>query len=349
MIDTIINGFDIPKFYVSDFGRRTTRLTEDSFVYAVIDGKQRFQAIFDFMSNEYALDKEFTWRFDSSLELAGLYYRDLTNSYPRIASIIDEFVIDVMSVSTDDPEDINKIFKRLNKGKALTGAEVRNAALGPVADMIRVVAGHDFFRESVSFNTLRLGDMNAAGKLLLFEHMGFPTSTKKRDLDQFVTGDRPGQEAIESAGLKCISHLDLMYQAFGRHDSVLRSAGQLPVYYWVVRLVPRDVHVYVRNFLFQFDRRRAINRQLQTDNRLEEVDAILARYDVLNRNTNDAGSHRARISILLTSFAEWLRSREREPQRAAEVLSVATQFNQKLRERFGHEWVELQSAGLEQS
>jgi hypothetical protein len=346
LIDTIINGFDIPKFYVSDFGRRTTRLSNEKYVYAVIDGKQRFQAIFDFMSNEYPLDKEFKWRFDPDLELSGLFYRDLGNDHPRIASIVDEFVIDVMSVSTDDPEDINKIFKRLNKGKALTGAEVRNAALGPVADMIRVVANHDFFQESVSFNTLRLGDQNAAGKLLLFEYLGYPTSTKKKDLDQFVNDVQPNQEAIEAAGLKCISHLDLMYQAFGRRDSVLRSAGQLPAYYWLVRLVPREVHKYVRDFLYLFDRRRAANRLLQTENRLDEVDPTLARYDVLNRNTNDAGSHRARISILLSSFETWLRKIEQEPHLAAEVRTAAGEFNRVLRERFGHEWAELRDAGV---
>ena len=345
LIDTIINGFDIPKFYVSDFGRRTTRLSNANFVYAVIDGKQRFQAIFDFISNKYPLDKGFSWRFDPSLELAELYYKDLENAYPRIASIIDDFVIDVMSVSTDDPEDINKIFKRLNKGKALTGAEVRNAALGPVADMIRVVASHDFFRESVSFDTLRLGDLNAAGKLLMFEYLGYPTSTKKKDLDQFVN-DHPNQEDIEAAGLKCNSHLDLMYQAFSRRDSVLRSAGQLPVYYWIVRLVPREVHKYVRDFLYIFDRRRAENRKLQTQNRLDEVDPTLARYDVLNRNTNDAGSHRARISILLNSFETWLRKVEQEPKLAAEVQAAGAEFDKFLRDRFGHEWAELRDVGV---
>ena len=341
LIDTIINGFDIPKFYMSDFGRRTTRIDDDGFVYAVIDGKQRLQAIFDFISNKFPLDSECSWRFQPDIELAGMHYRDLEDKYPQIANLIDDFVIDVMSVSTDDPEDINKIFKRLNKGKALTGAEVRNAALGPVADMIRLVAEHDFFQQSVSFNTLRLGDLNAAGKLLLFEYRGYPTSTKKKDLDQFVGDREPNRELIESAGLKCNSHLDLMYQVFNQRDSILRSAGQLPVFYWLVRLVPSETHRYVREFLFEFDKLRATNRALQTENRLDEVEPTLARYDVLNRNTNDAGSHRARISILLSSFGIWLRLREEEDL-ARTIEPVETEYNHFLRERFGHEWFGLQ-------
>jgi hypothetical protein len=270
-----------------------------------------------------------------------LYYRDLEEQFPNVATIIDDFIIDVMSVSTDDPEDINKIFKRLNKGKALTGAEVRNAALGPVADMIRVVANHDFFVHSVSFDTLRGGDRNAAGKILLFEHLGYPTSTKKRDLDAFVNDPSLDNDDVEAAGLKCNSHLDLMYQAFGRRDSVLRSAGQLPVYYWVVRIVPRESHVYIREFLFEFDKRRGLNRQLQTENRLAEVDHTLARYDVLNRNTNDAGSHRARVSILLVSFERWLREKKNEGALAGQVRTLAKEFDAFLRDRFKHEWAAI--------
>jgi hypothetical protein len=306
--------------------------------YAIIDGKQRLQAIFDFMSNDLRLNDNCRWRFDNKLELGGLYYCDLEERYPQMASIIDDYIIDVMSVSTDDQEDINTIFKRLNKGDALTGAEVRNAALGPVADMIRVVAKHDFFIESVSFSTKRLGDFNAAAKVLLFEHFGFPTSTKKKDLDRFVDEMNPDKDRIESAGLKCLSHLNLMFQAFQHRDSVLRSSGQIPVYYWLVRLTPRESHGAIRSFLMDFDARRADNRNLQTENRLDEVDPILSRYDVLNRNTNDAGSHRARISILLDQFVEWLREVEGEQKLALEVRGVFKDFSSEMRERFGHDW-----------
>lgn len=339
LIDTIINGFDIPKFYVSDFGRGSELSSSINFVYAVIDGKQRFQAIFSFMNNKLPLNENFIWRYDEKLPLGGLYYREIVELYPKIADLIDNFIIDVMSVSTDDPEDINKIFKRLNKGKSLTGAEVRNAALGPVADMIRVVGKHDFFQESVSFDTLRLGDQNAAAKVLLFEYKGYPTSTKKKDLDLFSNEDSPSRDMIEAAGLKCLSHLDLMYQAFGQRDAVLRSAGQVPVYYWLIRSLPRDVHGYVRSFLYAFDKDRNNNRRLQTENRLNEVDQTLARYDVLNRNTNDAGSHRARIAILMANFATWLRKvHPRKGDLADMVDEASISFNEYIRREFGHDW-----------
>lgn len=333
LIDTIINGLDIPKFYLSDFARRSSELEEGHFVYAIIDGKQRMEAIFDFMSDRLPLNKDFKWRFEPSLELGGFFYSDLEDRYPHLASKIDEYVIDVISVTTDDPEDINRIFKRLNKGKALAGAEVRNAALGPVADMIRVVGRHEFFQQSVSFNTLRYGDLNAAGKILLFEFQGFPTSTKKKDLDSFVDQKELDADRVESAGLKCLSHLEFMFQAFREKDSLLRSAGQVPVYYWVIRLIPRESLNYVRAYFYQFDQRRARNRKLQTEGRLADVDAILSRYDALNRNTNDSGSHRARISILLSGFSEWLENEGFGSQLAREVYTAFERYDKEMKSR----------------
>ena len=75
-----------------------------------------------------------------------------------------------MSVVTNDEADINELFVRLNRSKPLTGAEIRNAMLGPVSDMIRNVARHAFFTENIKFSVTRAGDYNAAAKLVLFEY-----------------------------------------------------------------------------------------------------------------------------------------------------------------------------------
>lgn len=318
LIDSIINGFDIPKFYLFDFGMRSSELATGNFVYAIIDGKQRFEAVFDFIEGRVNLNHDFIFHLDNSVEAEGLSYNDLRNRYPELAYRFDRATFDVMSVSTDDPEDINELFKRLNKGKALVGAEVRNAALGPVADMIRLVSNHDFFSHNVRFSTLRMGDRNAAAKILLFEYRGYPTSTKKKDLDYFVHLGDPDNELIEAAGLKCQSHLDLLIQIFETKDLLLSAAGQIPVYYWLVRQCPYETHSYLRDFLVGFEERRAMSRAAQSEGRLNDVNPVLSRYDVLNRSTNDAGSHRARIAILLREFASWLEGSNDVLRRAVE-------------------------------
>lgn len=331
LIDSVINGFDIPKFYLSDFGMRSSSLQTGKFVYAIIDGKQRFEAIFDFIDENISLDRHFVFRLDDTIQAGGLSYTQLKLLYPELAYRFDNAVLDVMSVSTDDVEDINELFKRLNKGRALVGAEVRNAALGPTADMIRLVSEHEFFTQSVRFGTLRMADRNAAAKILLFEYRGYPTSTKKKDLDNFVRLEDADNELIEAAGLKCRSHLDLLVQIFKTQDVLLSSAGQVPVYYWLAKLCPYEGHGFLRDFLIEFEARRSQNRAAQSEGRLEEVNPVLSRYDVLNRNTNDAGSHRARIAILLREFALWV---AKESVSLSGSVDLATdEYVRSLRER----------------
>jgi uncharacterized protein with ParB-like and HNH nuclease domain len=42
LIDSILNGYDIPKFYVADFTWGKSALNRRKLPYAIIDGKQRF-------------------------------------------------------------------------------------------------------------------------------------------------------------------------------------------------------------------------------------------------------------------------------------------------------------------
>ena len=63
LIDTIIQGYDIPKFYLKQTGKNS---------YEVIDGQQRLRAIWGFLDNEYPLDKKY-----SGEKLGGKYYKDI--------------------------------------------------------------------------------------------------------------------------------------------------------------------------------------------------------------------------------------------------------------------------------
>ena len=80
LIDSILNDFDIPKLYIADFTWGNTTLNHQSKAYAVIDGKQRFETIFDFFEARVVLDEGFVYSDDSSLSLEGLGYKDLEHN-----------------------------------------------------------------------------------------------------------------------------------------------------------------------------------------------------------------------------------------------------------------------------
>ena len=169
LIDSIINGYDLPKFYIADFSYLNTELNVNKKQYAVIDGKQRFSAIFSFLNDGFSLDKEIVYEKKPEFKIYGLKYSEIKARYAEIASQIDNFNINVMSVITDDKTKIDDLFVRLNRGKALTGAEIRSAMKGIVPQEISTIAHHRFFFEITKFSTARKQDENVAAKLLLIE------------------------------------------------------------------------------------------------------------------------------------------------------------------------------------
>lgn len=308
LVDTIINGFDVPKLYIADFQFGQSPLNSAKMPYAIIDGKQRLEAVFDFFENKLTLNDDFIYRRNSSLELGRLSYRDLQSQHPRIADEFDNASLDFMSVFSDDEEDIHEIFVRLNKSKPLTGAEVRNAIPGPVSEIIRTLALHEFFTETIKFGVGRAGDRNAAAKVLYFEFHQKPMPTKKTDLDRFAKIRDPRSE-LELAGRRAIDTLNAMNEVFIPRDILLSSAGQFPVYYWLVRSTKTKFHRYTREFLVWFEASRKKNRDRQKGRSgALDLDQRFSRYDTLNRSTNDLQSHIGRIDLLKDHFVEWINS-----------------------------------------
>lgn len=308
LIDSILNGFDVPKLYLADFQYGESELNKNRLPYAIIDGKQRLEAIFDFFDNKLVLDKSFVWRDDPSLNLAGLSLRDLQRGFGHVAEEFENASFNIMSVFTNDETLINDLFVRLNRSKALTGAEVRNAIAGPVTDLIRELTRHVFFAETIRFSAKRAGDQNAAGKVLLFEYHKNLVNTKKKDLDEFAADKDIDKEHLELAARRVLDTLDEMVEVFIPSDVLLSSSGLFPVYYWLVRNVDPLYHEDIRPFLIEFEERRKNNRDNQRNiGNNSSMENALSRYDTLNRSTNDIGSHFGRYEILKSQFDRYVR------------------------------------------
>ncbi len=305
LIDSIINGYDVPKLYLADFQMGESPLNQRRLPYAIIDGKQRFEAVFDFFDDKLVLNSDFRWRQNEDLNLGGLSLRDLKSSYPRIAEAFETESLDIMSVITSDEEEINELFVRLNRSKPLTGAEIRNAMTGPVPDVTRTVAKHDFFVENAKFSVQRAAEYNAAAKILLFEYRGRPVSTKKSDLDRFAVDKDVDEGHLELSGRRCVDNLDRMSEVFLPRDNLLSSAGIVPVYYWLTRSVSDLSLSFLREFLVNFEANRKDHRDMHTQGKTGPYSSIFSRFDALNRNTNDVGSHVGRFEILREELIAW--------------------------------------------
>ena len=303
LIDSILNEYDIPKIYMVDFEFGNVSLNKKGLPYAIIDGKQRLEAIFDFYSGTLRLEDEFVYEKNPKMKLGGLGYSDLAKNYPEVASIFNIHPLSVVHVITDEKEKINELFVRLNRSKPLTGAEIRNAMAGPVADIIRLLADHELFKSCVKFTIKRAQDKNAAIKLLLFEYSGKLVETKRKNLDKFARqAKKETKDEIELASRRVIDMLDRMSEIFLPRDPLLRSAGVFPVYYWLIRQLDSSHDQRVREFLNIFEKIRKENRDRASD----KADGELMTFDRLNRSTDDERSHMERHRILAKRFKEYL-------------------------------------------
>lgn len=309
LIDSILNGYDIPKLYMADFTWGDSKLNTKQLPYAIIDGKQRLEAIFDFFDGNITLNDDFEYLENRTLRLAGLGYSDLQKNHPVIAEEFDNYNLLVMSVSAQSENPINELFVRLNRSKALTGAEIRNAMSGPAPNVIRAFAKHELFATNVRFTVTRGQDLNAAAKVLLFEFHEKLGETKKRNLDAFVkqmAKDRKMRPTLELAGRRALDTANAMTEVFLPKDRLLASAGIFPVYYWFVRNTKESARHKIREFLTGFENERAENRRLVQDDpsmlSSAKVDRQLLEFDTFNRSTNDLQSHEGRYRILCERF-----------------------------------------------
>ena len=291
LIDSILNDFDIPKFYISDnssYGM--SPLTTKKKLYSVIDGKQRLEAIFSFFNNKFSLAKGFEYFADPKLKLGGLNYSQLKTLHPTIAQKIEDYELTVMKVTTDDTEKINQLFIRLNKTSyALSGAEKRNAEKGLIVRIIRLLARHKFFKKHVRFTQTRMQEHNACAKMLLVELNDDLVDMKKKNLDILVTTyfgitGRSGRDLYRHAR----KMLDKMTEVFKERDPLLNSQGPLILYYWFIKHNKKDSNEILRNFLRGFI--EALNKNDErVKNNLPGVDE-LSNYKLFSRSPNDQKS-----------------------------------------------------------
>jgi hypothetical protein len=310
-IDSILNGFDVPKFYVADFRFSNALPNPSKKPYAMVDGKQRFETIFEFFDGKFSLDGEFVLFENPKLELAGLGYKDLFNKFPNIAQKFSGYMPNVMSIITDEEGKINELFIRLNRSKPLVGAEVRNAMKGRVPPTVRLLVKHSFFSSCIRFAKERYQDRNAATKLLLIEFHGRLVDTKKKQLDSLVLleQEQRSEEGFGRAVKLVKKNLKIMSQVFKANDKLLSSQGPVTLYYWFIRKYGAKYKKVIREFLVKLEKDRKDN-QIRADQRLPGVDDELLNFSRLKRSPNDQGSLASAFGIMEKRFELFLRQKK---------------------------------------
>lgn len=300
LIDSILNGYDIPKLYFHEFFP-AREINGKKYKYAIVDGKQRLQTIFSFIDGQFTLDKDIEIIADQEIKPGGLTYADLARKYPDLKTQFDGFVLPIISILTEDTELIEDMFSRLNEAVPLNAAEKRNALGGPVPRYIREITGHNFFTKKLPFNNKRYRHYDVATKFLYITQRGILADTKKIHLDEFVKSHRENNtiEAVEKLAIETIKTLDKMAVVFTETDWLLRSAGTTVLYYFLFLdgIMHNWIEKITRADLDNFESIRLENRRMAEENSTN-VNFNLLEYDRLIQSPNDAVALRFRYSVL---------------------------------------------------
>lgn len=299
LIDSIINRFDIPKIY---FHQHSAPISIDGrkVRYSLVDGRQRLEAIWDFLDGRLALANDFVHIEDGSTDAAGLTFRQLEERQPDIAALFSASTLDIMCIQTDDIELIEEMFSRLNEAVPLNAAEKRNGKGGPLRAATRGVAEMDFFTEKLPFGNSRYRHFDIATKFLRFVDRGGPTDTKKAQLDEFWERFRQSNDTARVENLKgrVADVLEAMVDTFEDRDKLLASVGMISLYFlYFLQLDQEWASAPRRDALLQFETVRHLNRYDSEDD-LTPPQRELLEFDRLSQSPNDEGALKFRLNVL---------------------------------------------------
>jgi hypothetical protein len=308
LIDSILNDYDIPKIYLHAFSREQRK--SDGYAYAVIDGRQRLEAIWQFIEGKFTLSDDFKYQDDESIALARLGYSDIAASHPKIKIKFDSFVLPVIGVDTDDQELIEDMFSRLNEAVPLNAAEKRNATGGDMVAAIRDLSEHDFFSRCVAFGNKRFQHREVAARLLLVEEnihsIGKIIDTKKEYLDALARNYRHDKtQLVKNFKVRVQIVLDFMGQVFLERDELLRGQGNMVLYYLLCKsaMESNTCANISRAKLFEF-RDHVRENRLMAENNYAEASFELLEFDRLSQQgTNDSSNIRERLGVIAHFFS----------------------------------------------
>ncbi len=139
-IDSILQGFPVPIILLAETEK------ENIFVFEIIDGMQRLNAITSFIEGEFDINEKY-FDLQTMVESKSLLDQEiLKQKNPilerRFCEIIASYVMPLSVYSFDDNEKVDEVFRRINSnGKHLSKQELRSAgATSKFANLVRLIS-----------------------------------------------------------------------------------------------------------------------------------------------------------------------------------------------------------------
>jgi len=274
LIDTIVRGYDMPKFYWRKVGTKPDK-------YEVVDGQQRLRTIWGFVDGDFSLARDADPI--GSMKIAGCKYADLEDDL-RIA--IDTYTLDVVILEDTDEDEVREMFLRLQNGTTLKAQEKRNAMSGAMRDFVKGLVDHPFFASCFFSNTRYNHDLVAA-QMTLLELKGGPANVKNADLNRMYK-DHQEFNASGPKTAKIRRTLGYLKEMFPQKTPELERYSVVSLYLLVSHLLERYVidgrQPELAKWFITFEQYRRDQRQLPID----ECDPNIVAYQEKTSHSTDS-------------------------------------------------------------
>lgn len=250
LIDSILNGVDLPKFYMHLFPEEG----EGMYKYAVIDGKQRLLAIIGFYDNQYPLAPDFVlWDDNSNHTLADKFFKDIEAEYPRLAGRFLNFLLDFTIIDSDDMNRVDTMFIRINEGIPVNPAEKRNARGGNLIKYIaKTCKENPFFMNTIPFKDDRKSYQELFLKLFVLEKAKDIVTLSDGYINKVLDEEKNCDYEDEIIVNQVSDNLRKMADAFGTSEKLFKKSNVI-LYYWFLK--DKDINKAVA-FIRDFEKRR---------------------------------------------------------------------------------------------
>lgn len=291
LIDTILRGYDIPKFYWRKPDKSVTQ-------YEVVDGQQRLRTIWEYQAGDFRLPDDADDIDGQKIKKLG--YNDLPEDL-RLA--FDNYTLDVAIVEDADEDEVREMFLRLQNGTSLKAQEKRNAMPGAMRDYIKDLAKHPFFN-SVNFSNKRFAYDHVAAQMTLLELEGEPTNIKNADLNRMYEENKEfNTKGYKAKRVKQV--LDYLQAMFPQKTPELDRYSVISLYILISQLleqyVVKERYAAIADWFIAFEKYRNEQHELPNDQCDREVTNY---HEKISHSTDALDSLQSRHEYLMRKFFE---------------------------------------------
>lgn len=302
LIDSILRGYDIPKFYL----RETPN--DPLYKYEVTDGQQRIRAIWEFIENQFKLDEAII----GTLNTKALVYEGLSDN-KLFLHHFNNFEINIALIKVASQEEIRTLFARLQMGERLNPAELRHALSSNIGNMIfSIIENHNFFDSDSKILNIRYKHQDYLDNAITLSHYDSSRSIKASDMKHLYT-EFANSNLVEIQPLlnKANTVLDLMRKINSHKKGLFKNKWAfVDVFYLIFKNLDqiKDVKpkVFSDNFL-KFENSRKYNNstpeKLIEDKTKIEYDKDLYDYIIAFKTSGaDKNNVKIRYRVLYNKF-----------------------------------------------